>query len=123
MGNVDRRPFTQRDGKTKQQASIWWIKYRVQDRISRESSQTTNKQAASRLLNLREGAAAEGRPIIPRAERVTIDRHLPTELRCLLTVAMIAGWRIASNLLPMDEAICAREQRSWPEAKGPRWGH
>jgi hypothetical protein len=59
---------------------VYWLKYRVQDRIIRESSDTDNLQAARRLLHLREGAAAEGRPIIPRAEGITVDQLLDAVL-------------------------------------------
>jgi Phage integrase family len=41
--------------------------------VVRESSGTENRHAAKRTLQIKEGAAAEGRPVIPRADKVTIE--------------------------------------------------
>jgi integrase len=56
-----------------QESPAWWLKYRANGRIIRESSGTEKEQEAKRLLKLREGAATEGRPVIPRVERVTVS--------------------------------------------------
>ena len=61
-------------GSVYQRGSVWWFKYRdrVSDRVIRESSGSTKTGVAKRLLKRREGASEEGRPIIPRADKVTV---------------------------------------------------
>jgi integrase len=61
-------------GSVYQRGSVWWFKYRdrVSDRVIRESSGSTKAGVAKRLLKRREGASEEGRPIIPRADKVTV---------------------------------------------------
>jgi hypothetical protein len=55
-------------------SAVIWLKYRdASGRIVRETTGTDNAQEAKRLLKLREGAAAEGKTIIPRADKVTIN--------------------------------------------------
>jgi hypothetical protein len=54
------------------ESEVWWLKYRVNGRVVRESSGTTSYEEAKRLLKLREGRAAEGRPVAPHADRVTV---------------------------------------------------
>src|SRR4030095_13614141 len=59
---------------TLREVEQWWMKYRDQRGvIHRESSGTSNHADAKRLLKLREGRAAEGKPILPRADKITID--------------------------------------------------
>src|SRR4029453_3636443 len=57
---------------TLREVEQWWMKYRDQRGvIHRESSGTSNHADAKRMLKLREGRAAEGKPILPRADKVT----------------------------------------------------
>ena len=63
-------------GSVFQRGSVWWLKYRANDRLIRESSGSTKEGAAKTLLKLREGAATEGRPVIPRVEKVTVGELL-----------------------------------------------
>ena len=67
-------------GSVFQRGSVWWIKYRANDRIVRESSGSTKEGVAKRLLKVREGAALEGRPMVPRVDKVTVD-HLLDSLK------------------------------------------
>ncbi len=53
-------------------SQVWWVKYRANGRVIRESSGTDKEGEARRLLRLREGAAAEGRPVMPRVDKVKI---------------------------------------------------
>ncbi len=54
-------------------AKVWWIKFRGSDgREHRESTETRDRAEARRLLKRREGMAAEGKPITPHAEKVTL---------------------------------------------------
>jgi integrase len=71
MGSLYRPKFRARDG-TPKESRVWWLKYRVDGRVIRESSETHKEAEARRLLRQREGAAAEGRAVVPRVERVKI---------------------------------------------------
>jgi integrase len=82
MGSLYRRKYapagqTYAEAKaagTLREAGDWWMKYRhLHGVIHRESTGTANHADAKRLLKLREGRAAEGKPILPRADKVTID--------------------------------------------------
>jgi integrase len=63
-------------GSLYQRGSVWWLKYRANDRIIRESSGSTKEGDAKSLLKRREGASEEGRPVIPRVEKVTVGELL-----------------------------------------------
>jgi hypothetical protein len=54
-----------------QRGSTWWIQYYVHGKRVRESTHSTNPADASRLLNLRKGTAAAGKPVGPNVERTT----------------------------------------------------
>ena len=60
------------------ESPIWWLKYRAQGRLIRESSGTDDRRKAARTLKVKEGAAIEGRPVIPRVDKVTVDQLLDT---------------------------------------------
>src|SRR5215831_1266943 len=76
MGSLYRPKYRDSDGTLKESAVIW-LKYRdALGVLRRESSETTKEQEARRLLKQREGAAVEGRVVIPRADRVTVAELL-----------------------------------------------
>ena len=52
---------------------IWWAKYHVNGRHVRESTGTDRESEARRFLKEREGRAATGQPILPRADRVRYE--------------------------------------------------
>src|SRR5437867_4095304 len=52
---------------------IWWMKYYANGRPVRESTGTDKKNLARNILKDREGRAAIGQPILPRADRVRYD--------------------------------------------------
>ena len=52
---------------------FWWIKYYVDGRPIRESAKTERESEARKLLKLREGAAAGGIPVLPKADRLRVD--------------------------------------------------
>jgi integrase len=63
------------------ESPIYWLKYRdATGKIIRQPSGTADLHEAKRLLKVREGAAAEGKVIVPRADKVTIN-DLATDLR------------------------------------------
>src|SRR2546427_11894933 len=57
--------------KSGNRASVYWIKYYVNGRPIRESTRTDGKEQAKRHLKQREGAAANGQPVLPRVDRIT----------------------------------------------------
>jgi integrase len=62
-------------------SAVIWLKYRdASGRIVRETTGTENAQEAKRLLKLREGAAADGKITLPRAEKITLA-ELADDLR------------------------------------------
>ena len=66
MGSV----FRQKGRKT------WMLKYYREGRRIVESSRTEEKREAERLLKLREAAVVEGKRILPRASRYTVDEGM-----------------------------------------------
>jgi integrase len=55
-------------------SDVYWISYNGSDgRRVRESTRTTDKEAAKRLLKDREGRAARGEVLLPRVDRITYD--------------------------------------------------
>ena len=55
---------------------IWWIKFYQNGKPYRESSGSTKKGEAVKLLKEREGRVATGMPLSLRVERITIDELL-----------------------------------------------
>ncbi|MBI4587583.1 MAG: site-specific integrase [Candidatus Rokubacteria bacterium] len=79
MGSLYRPKYKAAD-RTIRESRVWWLKYRADGKIIRESSETDERRMAEKLLKLREGAAEEGRPILPWANRITM-RDLAEDLR------------------------------------------
>jgi integrase len=65
---------------TLRESAVWWLKFRAGGRIVRQSSGTEKEKEAKRLLALREGAAAEGKVILPRGDKITV-RELADDLK------------------------------------------
>jgi integrase len=73
MGSLYRPSYRGTDG-TKKESAIIWLKYRdALGVLRRESSGTEREQDARRLLRQREGAAVEGRVVLPRADKITVS--------------------------------------------------
>jgi len=62
MGSIYRPKYTDRNGRERESA-IWWIKYYVNGRPIRESTETTDHEDAKKLLKQKEGDATKGRPV------------------------------------------------------------
>lgn len=54
-------------------SKTWWVKYYVNGKAVRESTETEKETEATRWLKKKEGAAASGQPILPRVERILYD--------------------------------------------------
>lgn len=73
MGEV-RRPFYSAPDGTRRQSRVWWVRYYRNGRRHEESSHSTKKTVAERLLALREGAVAAGEPVSAAVGRLTFDQ-------------------------------------------------
>jgi integrase len=60
-------------GQLYQRGRIWWVKYYLNGRPVRESTGAEKEKEAERFLKTREGAAAKGEPVMPRADRVRYE--------------------------------------------------
>lgn len=63
-------------GSTYLRGKTWWLAYYRQGEEIRESSESTKREAAERLLRRRLGDIESGRPVAPRADRVTVGELL-----------------------------------------------
>ena len=54
-------------------AATWWVQYSVRGKRYRESSRSSNRNMAVKLLKDRLGAAAQGRPVGPKVDRTKFD--------------------------------------------------
>jgi integrase len=66
--------------KNGERSAIYWVKYYVNGRPVRVSTGSEKEGAARDFLKIREGAAAEGKPIPPRIDKVRYD-ELAEDLR------------------------------------------
>ena len=60
-------------GSLYRRGAVWWCKYYLNGRPVRESTRTSKEKQAERFLKEREGRAATGQPILPRADRIRYD--------------------------------------------------
>jgi len=54
-------------------SAVWWAKYYVNGKAVRESTETEKETEARRFLKQKEGAAANGRAVVPRMDRMLYD--------------------------------------------------
>ena len=77
MGEVRRPTYTVADPKTgervQRQSNVWWIRYYRNGRRHEESSHSTKKGDAERLLKLREGDVAKGLPVSAKLGQLRFD--------------------------------------------------
>lgn len=87
---------TLRSGTT---SPVWWMKYSAAGRVIRQTTGTTDKRTAQRFLDSRVGRAAEGQPILPRADRVRYEEAAEDLRQHYATTGsrgtVEAGWRLA----------------------------
>jgi hypothetical protein len=78
---------------------VWWAKYSAGGRVIRQRTGTTDKRTAQRFLDSRVGRAAEGQPILPRADRVRYEEAAEDLRQRYATTGsrgtVEAGWRLA----------------------------
>lgn len=67
-------------GEVRKRGNIWWIRYYRNGRRHEESSKSTKKGAADRLLKIREGEIAKGVPVSAKAGQLRFDEAVDTVL-------------------------------------------
>jgi integrase len=72
MGSIYRPKYRGKNGKAVE-SRVWWIKYYRAGKPFRESSKSTRKGDAERILKLREGQIVKGEFAGLRVERITFD--------------------------------------------------
>jgi len=72
MGHLYKRKRKDRKGRV-HESQVWWIQYYKNGRKYRESSGSTKRADAERLLRLREGMIARGIFVRPNIERIRFD--------------------------------------------------
>jgi len=72
MGTVFKRKLKNRRGEVRE-SSVWSIQYYRNGKKFRESSNSTRRKDAERLLREREGCIARGLPVNPKADKLKID--------------------------------------------------
>jgi hypothetical protein len=68
-----RRPRQRGQGSLYKRGRTWCVQHFVNGRRVRESAETTNRRAAQDFLNGRLGHVVQGKPILPRVDRVRYD--------------------------------------------------
>lgn len=107
MGEVRRPTYTTTDPKTGERVTresrVWWVRYYRDGRRHEESSGSTRRSDAERLLKVREGAVAKGERVSAEVGRLTFDqaaadvvrdyklneRHTLRDLRCRLDMHLL----------------------------------
>jgi integrase len=112
MGSIYRPKYRAADDTLKESAVIW-IKYRdALGVLRRESTETTKEQEAKRFLKQREGAAVEGRVIVPRADKITF-----AQLAQALRDDYKANARKSVERLELSLAHLTPAFGAWPAAR------
>lgn len=112
---------------------VWWAKYYVNGKAVRESLGTEKETEAKRLLKAKEGRAALGQPVLPRADRiryaeaaqdlrthyqVTGSRNLEeAEARLKHLDAFLAPYRLA-RIGPADATAYVEQRQKAGAANG-----
>jgi integrase len=72
MGNLYHRKQKMKDG-TYRELPTFWLQYRQNGELIRESSGTKKETVARRMLKVREGDIEKGIPVVPKRDKVTFD--------------------------------------------------
>ena len=75
MGSVYRRQRRGKDGKLRV-GSIWYVQYYRSGKKFRESSGSTRRAVAERILREREGTIARGEPVVVNVEKIPFEELL-----------------------------------------------
>jgi integrase len=72
MGTLYRPTYKASDG-TVRTSAVWWIRFRQHGKPVRQSTETKSERTARAILREREGRVALGIPIVPRADKLTLN--------------------------------------------------
>ncbi len=72
-GLVYRPTYVDKGTGERKAVSTWWVQYSVRGRQFRESSGSRDRTDAEKLLQRRSAAAAQGKPVGPRAGKATFE--------------------------------------------------
>jgi integrase len=75
MGAVYRPTYKAADG-TVRTSAVWWIRFRQHGRPVRQSSGTTSERTARAMLREKEGKIILGIPVLPAADKLTLNTAL-----------------------------------------------
>jgi len=75
-------------GTVYQRSSTWWIQYSVRGKVIRESSHSSERKVALKLLKQRNGESARGRVLGSVAEKVTLAE---------MKEALLTSYRLEGN--------------------------
>lgn len=73
LGYVFRPTYTDRRSRERKEGAVWWVQYYYQGKRYRESSGSTRRADAVKLLRRRLAEIGQGRLVGPDAERVTFE--------------------------------------------------
>ena len=65
-------------GELRKRGNVWWVRYYRNGRRHEESSRSTKKGDAERLLRIREGAIAQGVPVSAKLGQLRFDEAAAT---------------------------------------------
>lgn len=100
---------------------VWWVKYYIDGRCVRESTHTDKEHEAQRALNSIMGRLADGKPVLPRADRIRYD-EIADDLRRHYQISGERGLREAdARLKPLKAFFTGRRVVSIDAADAERY--
>ena len=133
MGSIYRPKYKDRNG-VKKESQVWWIKYYVNGRPVRESTETRKETEARRKLRIKEGDAAKGAPVYPKVEKVRFreltdavivdyednerDSTRDLKMRLKRHIGPFFGERKAISIRPGDIKDFIHHRKSGDEERG-----
>jgi hypothetical protein len=113
MGSIYRPKYKNGAGELVE-SSVWWLKYRSNCKVMRESTKTTKEQKARGMLRVKEGDAERGLPATPKVNRKTVTELLTDVVTDYRNnerdTAAHAEKRIEHHLLPFFGTWNARQR-------------
>lgn len=73
LGRVYQLKYRDRKTREWKVSAVWWVQYSFRGKVHRESSGSTNRSDAVKLLKRRLGELGRGRPVGPDVERTTFE--------------------------------------------------
>ena len=106
--------YRRRDGRSNHR--VWWISYMKDGRQRRESSRSTNKKLAEKLLALRTAQVFEGRWSLPRSKSPHLGSWVEEFLRSISHERTRSRYRSSINNILMHFGSSVRLSEITPES-------